>query len=166
MWCNKAVNGARPSRRVTSRTRSSPLDPFLGPCIPAVVGSEVFSLACAARHNPVTTPCSGGRLRYSDAAIEAAKRFWVGPPGPEFYATLGLTASHPSAQARLDDGRRRLLDFTCRYLWTTYAGARMIPLNRAPTLRLLNPGTGIRNAIAAEPISTRMHSLLSQTRRT
>jgi len=34
---------------------------------------------------------SGGRLRYLDAAIEAAKRFWMGPPGPKFYASLGLT---------------------------------------------------------------------------
>jgi len=24
-----------------------------------------------------------------DAAIEAAKRFWVGPPRPKFYASLG-----------------------------------------------------------------------------
>jgi len=34
---------------------------------------------------------SGGRLRYLDAAIEAAKRFWVGPPRQKFYASLGCS---------------------------------------------------------------------------
>jgi len=42
---------------------------------------------------------SGGRLRYLDAAIEAAKRFWVGPPRAEI---LYITRVYIASQFRSD----------------------------------------------------------------